>query len=150
MAGRKEEAYWDEAERLYVRKNKTAEQIAAILPVSANTLYKWRLKGGWEAKRAAALASPRDLAERMRRALDKYLITIEARADEGTLDNATFDAINKAMAAIRSVERQALDLRVMAVEVMKEFTDFLKQEDLPPGELQLIGGRIRTWFRSLE
>lgn len=150
MAGRKEEAYWDEAERLYVRKNKTAEQIAAILPVSANTLYKWRLKGGWEAKRAAALASPRDLAERMRRALDKYLITIEARADEGTLDNATFDAINKAMAAIRSVERQALDLRVMAVEVMKEFTDFLKQENLPPGELQLIGGRIRTWFRSLE
>jgi transposase-like protein len=150
MAGRKEEAYWGEAERLYVRENKTAEQIAQILPVSANTLYKWRLKGGWEAKRAAALASPRALAERMRRALEKYLITIEAKAEEGTLDNAIFDAINKAMAAIKSVERQAMDLRVMAVEVMKEFTDFLKAENLPPGELQLIGGRIRTWFRSLE
>jgi transposase-like protein len=150
MAGRKEEAYWDEAERLYVRENKTAEQIAQILPVSANTLYKWRTKGGWEGKRAAALASPRDLAERMRRALERYLATLESRAEEGVLDNATFDAINKAMAAIKAVERQALDLRVMAVEVMKEFTDFLKHENLPPGELQLIGGRIRTWFRSLE
>jgi transposase-like protein len=150
VAGRKEEAYFDEAERLYVRENKTAEQIAQVLPVSANTLYKWRTKGGWEPKRAAALASPRDLAERMRRSLEKYLIALEAKADDGVLDNATFDGINKAVAAIRSVERQALDLRVMAVEVMKEFTDFLKQADLPPGELQLIGGRIRTWFRSLE
>jgi transposase-like protein len=150
VAGRKEEAYWDEAERLFVRENKTVEQIAQILPVSANTLYKWRLKGGWEAKRAAALASPRDLAERMRRTLELYLTTIEAKAREGTLDNNTFDSINKAMAAIKGVERQALDLRVMAVEVMKEFTDFLKAENLPPGELQLFGGRIRSWFRSLE
>lgn len=150
MGGRKEEAYFAEAERLYVQQNKTPEMIAAILPVSANLVYRWKLKGDWATKRAAALASPRTLGERMRGALESYLKTIEAQAQDGRLDHATFDAINKAVAAIRAVEHQGPDPRVMAVEVMRRYTDFLKAEEIPAGELQLHGERIRAYFRSLE
>jgi hypothetical protein len=153
MSGRKEEAYFKEAERLYVKENKTPEQIAEILPVCANTAYKWSKKGGWGKKREAAqaaLASPRNIAERMWAAVEKYLAIIEGRAEDGVLDNATFDALNKAVAAIRGVERQSVDKRVMSIEVMQDFTDFLKNKDLPAGELQLIGGRVREYFRSLE
>jgi transposase len=150
MTGRKEEAYFAEAERLFVHDGKTAEEIAGILPVCANTVYKWKQKGGWEEKRRAALKSPRSLAARMRAALDVYLKSLEAQAENCVLDNATFDAINKAVAAIRGVERQEIDLGVMSVEVMRRYTDFLKAQEVPAGELQLHGERIRAYFRSLE
>lgn len=153
MAGRKEEAYFNEAERLYVKDNKTPEQIAALLPVSQNTIYKWSTKGGWGAKRAAAqaaLSSPRNIADRMWAAVETYLTLIEAKANEGVLDNATFDALNKAVAAIKGVERQSLDKRVAGVMVMQDYTDFLKSQEISPGELQTHGERIRAYFRSLE
>ena len=38
----------------------------------------------------------------------------------------------------------------MTVEVMRRYTDFLKAEEVPAGELQLHGERIRAYFRSLE
>jgi transposase-like protein len=150
MTGRKEEAYFDQAERLYCQENKTIATIAQIVPVSVNILYKWRLKGGWRAKRRANLANPRSIASRMRHTLEQYLAQIEADAEEAKLNPATFDAINKAVAAIRQVERQAVDLRVMAVEVMAVFIEWLTAQKLPQGELLLLGGRIRAWFRELE
>jgi hypothetical protein len=33
---------------------------------------------------------------------------------------------------------------------MEDFTGFLREQLGEPGELQLIGARIRAWFRSLE
>jgi len=150
MTGRKEEAYFDSAERLYCQGNKPIAAIAKLLPVSVNTLYEWRQKGGWKAKRRANLSSPRDIASRMRRTLEQYLAQIEAQAGEGQLEPAAFDAINKAVAAIRQVERQAVDLRVMAVEVMGAFIEWLKAQKLPQGELVLLGERLRAWFRELE
>jgi transposase-like protein len=150
MTGRKEEAYFEQAERLYCQENKTIAAIAGLLPVSVNTLYDWRLKGGWKAKRRANLENPRGIASRMRRTLEQYLTQIEADAGGGKLDPATFDAINKAVAAIRQVERQAVDLRVMAVEVMAAFIEWLKAQKLPQGELVLLGERLRAWFRELE
>jgi len=150
MTGRKEEAYFQQAERLYCRENKTIPAIAKILPVSVNILYKWRQKGGWKARRRANLSSPRDVASRMRRTLEQYLAQIEADAGGGQLDPAVFDDINKAVAAIRQVERQGVDLRVMAVEVMAVFIEWLKAQKLPQGELLLLGERLRAWFRELE
>jgi transposase-like protein len=150
MTGRKEEAYFEQAERLYCQENKTIAAIAALLPVSVNILYQWRLKGGWKAKRRAIQEAPRGIASRMRSTLEQYLAQIEADAGGGKLEPATFDAINKAVAAIRQVERQAVDLQVMAVEVMRAFVDWLKAQKMPQGELLLFGERIRAWFRDLE
>jgi hypothetical protein len=86
----------------------------------------------------------------MRHTLQQYLAQIEADAGEAQLNPATFEAINKAVAAIRQVERQAVDLRVMAVEVMAAFIEWLKAQKLPQGELVLMGERLRAWFRELE
>lgn len=146
MAGRKEEAYFDEAERLYVKENKTPEQIAVLLPVSQNTLYQWRTKGGWEKKRQVSLTSPRNLADKLRRILERQ---IEGLEGENAINPGAYDAIYKAFKAIEKLEK-AQDLRVLAIEVMKEFVDWLKAKELSAGELEFIGGRIRDWFRSLE
>ncbi len=146
MAGRKEEAYFDEAERLYTKENKTPEQIAEILPVCKNTVYQWRTKGGWEQKRKVALASPRGLADKLRRNLERQIENLEG---ENNLNPGAYDAIYKAFKAIEKLEK-AQDLRVLAIEVMKEFVDWLKAQDVNIGELELIGGRIRGWFKSLE
>jgi len=151
MAGRKEEAYFPEAERLYIKENLTIKQIIASgIPVCENTLYDWKKKGGWEEKRRAHLASPRDLAALMRASLDIYLKTLEEQAQKGVLDHATFDGISKAVAAIKAVERQGADIRMMSVEVMRHYTDFLNAQEIPAGELQLHGERIRAYFQSLE
>ncbi len=153
MAGRKEEAYFDQAERLYVRENKTPEQISQILPVCANTIAKWGQKGGWGKKRQAALASPRTLAEKLRIRLEGLLNELEIK--EGLTTEALLalpgisDAIYKTVCAIDKTERYQ-DLRVLAVEVMRAYTDWLRGQDLAPGELEMHGGRIRGWFRSLE
>jgi len=148
MAGRKETAYFDQAERLFVREGKTLEQLAALLPVSVTTLGKWSQKGGWGKKRAAELDSPRTLGERLRRTLEAQLTAIEG---ERELKPGDFDSIYKIFCAIQKIEKGGVDLRVMAVEVMDAFTRWLRDgAGAPPGELQMIGGRIREWFRSLE
>jgi transposase-like protein len=150
MSGEKEAAWFAESENLFVRQNLTIKEIAGALPPCENTLYKWKIKGGWDEKRRAHQTSPRDLAELMRASLHVYLKRLEANAEDGILDNATFDAINKAVAAIKGVERQGADIRVMAVEVMRRYTDFLKGEEISAGELQMHSERIRGWFASLE
>jgi transposase len=146
MAGAKEQAYFEAAERLFVQEGKTAAQIAALLPVSENTVYKWSLKGGWPQKRAAALNSPKNLGEMLRQNLERQ---VEILNGEERLNPATYDAIYKSICAIQKVER-AQDLRVIAIAVGEGFFGYLKGQDLPAGELQLIGGRFREWLRSLE
>jgi len=148
MSGRKEAAYFDLAQRLYCQENKTLEAIREHLQgeVSITTLCKWKLKGGWAAHRQAALTSPKTLAEKLRRILERQ---IEAAEAEQRLNPGAFDAIYKTFKAIEKLEK-VQDLRVLAVEAMQAFTEWLKIRELPAGELQLIGGRIREWFRSLE
>jgi hypothetical protein len=148
MTGRKEEAYFDQAERLFVREGKTPEQIAEILPVSSNTLYKWKLKGGWGDKRAAALTAPRTLGEKLRGILEDKITDLEA---EKGINPASFDAIYKAFCAIDKLEKSQ-DLRVLATVVMGKYADFLRapEQQLAAGELQLHGERMRAFFKSLE
>jgi transposase len=146
MAGRKEEAYFNEAERLYVQENKTAEQIAQLLPVSQTTIYKWSDKGGWGKKRELALTAPKDMAGRLRRNLIQQ---IEALESESRLDAGAYDSIYKTFLLLEKLEK-AHDPRVMAVAVMQDYTVFLKGQEISPGELQLHGERIRAYFRSLE
>jgi transposase-like protein len=150
MSGRKEDKHYDLAERLYIEERKTIAAIAQTLPVSRNTLYRWCVKGGWKARRRAHFSSPREIGGRMRRALEHYLAQIDKEADGGVLEPRHFDAINKAVVAIKAIERQAIDIRVMAIEVMGRFTEWLKAQKIGPGELTLFGERFRAWFRELE
>jgi hypothetical protein len=153
MTGRKEEAYYDEARRLYVKENKTVAQIAGLLhnTVSENTLYKWAKKGDWGRERAACLTNPRDIAEWLRQTLNDQMEALRAAAQRNpTLINAgLYDAIYKVVLTIEKLEKSQ-DLKTAATVVMEKYRDFLKDLDLAPGELQMHSGRMREFFRSLE
>jgi hypothetical protein len=82
----------------------------------------------------------------MRRNLERQIEELEG---ENRLNPAAYDAIYKAFMAIEKLER-AQDLRVIGVEVMQQFTGWLKGQKIPASELQAMGERIRAWFRSLE
>lgn len=146
MTGRKEEAYFNEAERLYVQENKTPEQIAALLPVSQNTIYKWSIKGGWGKKRELALTAPKDMAGRLRANLIRQIEDLES---EKRLEPGAYDSIYKTFLLLEKLEK-AHDRRAIGVAVMQDYTDFLKAQEITPGELQMHGERIRAYFRSLE
>lgn len=149
MAGGKETLYWDEVKRLFVREMKTPEQIAEQLkPVggpSANTIYKWRDKGGWLEERKALLGNPRSLAEEMRQDLEEKVKLL--RATKG-LNPADYDALYKIVLAIEKLERSQ-DLPTVALMVMEEFFKFLKAGEVSPGELLIISNHSQAWFRSL-
>lgn len=56
----KKQEYAKEAERLYVEKHMTLQEISEKLPVGHSTLRKWSSEGGWAAKRKEALAGMED------------------------------------------------------------------------------------------
>ncbi|MGA7579157.1 MAG: hypothetical protein ACLQUW_13055 [Desulfobaccales bacterium] len=147
MTGPKESIYFNEAERLFVMENRTPEQIAEILPICQNTIYKWSLKGGWPKKREASLASPRSLAEKLRRYLERQ---IEALEGESRLNPAAYDAIHKTYCTIEKLEREVQDLRPQAIVAMNGFVSWLNDQPLSADERRHIATLIRGWFRSLE
>jgi hypothetical protein len=143
----KEHSYLTQAERLFVHEGRTLEEITTRLSVDLATLLDWQNKGEWDRKRSAILANPENLAERLRLALGKMLAALENGEE---LDPKAFDTIAKAATAIKNLDRGGYDLKVAGLKVMEDFTGFLKEQLEEPGELQLIGSRIRAWFRSLE
>lgn len=116
MTGRKEEAYFNEAERLYVQENRTPEQIAGLLPVSQNTIYKWSLKGAWGKKRELALTAPKDMAGRLRQNLIRQIEDLES---EKRLDPGAYDSIYKTFLLLEKLEK-AHDRRAIGVVVMQD------------------------------
>ena len=151
MVGRLERLYFDTAEQMYVKEGKSLTNIAQLLPekVSVTTLGKWAAKGGWVAKQTAYQASHRDLAQELRELLKDQMA--EIRANKGKLTPGDLDAIYKNLCAIDKIEKGACDLKVMAVEVMKEFTRWLREvAQAPVHELQLMRQRLGEFFNYLE
>ncbi len=153
MSGRKEEAYYDEARRLYTKENKTVEQIVELLhgAVCQNTIYKWAKKGEWGRERAAALTNPRDIAEWLRQTLNNQMEALQAEAQKNptVINPGMFDAIYKTVLTIEKLEKSQ-NLRAAALGVMEKYGDFLRNLDLAPGELETHKGRMGEFFRSLE
>jgi hypothetical protein len=147
LGGPRKPSYLSQAEHLFVHEARTLEEIITRLPVDRTTLLDWRSKGEWDRKRSAILANPENLAERLRLALGKMLAAMENGEE---LDPKAFDTIAKAATAVKNLDRGGYDLKVAGLKVMEEFTGFLKEQPGDPGDLQLIGSRIRAWFRSLE
>ena len=147
MGGHGENSFQNRAERLFVQEGCTLAEIASRLSMDLTTLLRWQKKGEWERKRSALLANPENLAERLRLALGKMLDDLENGEE---LDPKAFNSIAKAATAVKNLDRGGYDLKLAGLKVMEEFTRFLKEQLGDPGELQLIGSRIRAWFRSLE
>ncbi len=153
MSGRKEEAYYEEARRLYVRENKTMEQIVELLhgAVSQNTLYAWSKKGEWGRERAAALTSPRDIAEWLRQTLQGQMEALQAEAAKNPLvmNPGLYDAIYKTVLTIEKLEKTE-NVRAAAIVVLGQYGEFLRSRELPPGELQMHSSRLAEFFENLK
>ncbi|MGA8572662.1 MAG: hypothetical protein ACLP7A_07985 [Desulfobaccales bacterium] len=147
MDGPRENSFPNRAERLFVQEGRTLEEISSRLKVDLTTLLGWQKKGEWDRKRSALLANPENLAERLRLALGKMLDALENGEE---LDPKAFNSIARAATAVKNLDRGDYDLKAAGLKVMEDFTRFLKEHLGDPEELQLIGARIRAWFRSLE
>jgi hypothetical protein len=148
VAGRKEELFFNEAERLYVA-GYTLDTIREHLPepVSLPTLSRWKDKGGWGEKRRQALASLRNVADILMEVLEEKIVAL--RQERG-LNAGDFDAIAKATASIERLKKGAYDLRTVAVEVMGKFTEWLRKNLTDQEELNLVAKKLQAWFKSLE
>jgi hypothetical protein len=145
MTGRKESVYFLEAEQLFVIRNRLPEEIASQLGLGLSTVHKWKKKGGWEAKRKAALTNPHNLAEQLTLALHNQMARLNIAED---FTSADADFVCKTLAAIRRIERQA-DPRATAITATEDFFNWLKMQEVSPEELQLFGARFRAWLRTL-
>ncbi|MGA7577840.1 MAG: hypothetical protein WBW52_06745 [Desulfobaccales bacterium] len=147
MDGPRENSVPKWAERLFVQEGRTLAEISSRHQVDLTTLLRWQKEGEWDRKRSALLANPEILAERLRLALGKMLDALENGED---LDPKAFNSIARAATAVKNLDRGDCDLKAAGLKVMEDFTRFLKEQLGDPEELQLIGARIRAWFRSLE
>ena len=142
----KRDLYYDQAEKLFCEAHKSIEQIAEILPVTAKTLYEWKQYGDWTTRKKAYLASRRNVADILREKLEEKIGLL----DGSGITAADTDEIAKIAATIDRMERQAYDLRTVAVEVMERFGRYLRASIQDPGELKTISGHIQGFFEWLE
>jgi hypothetical protein len=159
VAGRKETAYFDQAERLYVVEGKTFAQIIAALvgQVSERSLSNWKEKGGWEAKRRQFMASQRDPLAIAREVQVSLMEAIDGRrqAEDYVTAAKLLNGLGQVNATIRRLESQQYDKRAICLEAMRHFVDWLKSEspikadpDDLSGQERLIGGFLQYLERA--
>lgn len=119
------DAYGEEAEQLFVEKGLSLTEIARILPVSVQTLVKWKKAKGWDKKRARFLAQPVTITDKLRELLELRLNRMFEKMDRGEeVTDAEIDGITKLISSIKKVERE-VDLTATAPMLMKEFSMYL-------------------------
>jgi len=117
------------------------------LPVSAPTLSRWSLKGGWKEKRKAALASSRTAAEALEELLNQR---IEAMIVAGEFNARQADEVAKISAILERMKKGSYSVRAAAVQVMRRFTEWLRLDTQNKATIQLISEKIQGWFTFLE
>lgn len=161
MAGPKERAYFDLAERCYVQDGKTLAQVSEALmgQVSERTISDWKDKGAWEDKRRQFLASQRDPLAIARDLYISLMLAIDARRQAEDFDTAAklLDGLGKINATIRRLESQQYDKRAICLEAMRHFVDWLKGDEKSPvkddpkalaGQERLITGFLQYLERA--
>lgn len=79
----KKEAYFADAERLYVVEQFSLQRIASELMLNFKTVLSWKQEGGWEEKRLEFLKSKQMFHEEMYKFARKLMHSIEVDIDNG-------------------------------------------------------------------
>ncbi|MCX5891946.1 MAG: hypothetical protein NTW80_03075, partial [Deltaproteobacteria bacterium] len=122
------------------------KEIAALLPVTLQTLKRWHSEGQWEEKRRLVPVSPRWLGEALKGILREKTGNLLAKGD---LKPPELDELSKIITLIDRLCSQGLDIRAAALEVMDRFGEFLRSL-VDQEELQRISHRVEEFFRKLE
>lgn len=134
--------YGIQAERLFVEEGKGPEEISAALRTifgavapSANSIYKWRDKYNWEAKRRAFRSGPQGAVASLESALPKMAATLEelihkAEPSSNFVQEAArvIDGISKLTKSISSI-RKEMDPLGAIVFVMGQFSSFILEKE---------------------
>lgn len=131
-----------QAERLFVEEGKGPEEISAALKKlfgtnapSANSVYQWRDKYSWEAKRKAFRTGPQGALASMESALPKMTTTLEelitrAAPNSNFIQEAArvIDSISKLTKSILSTRKEADPLGAV-VFTMGKFSEYILENE---------------------
>ena len=142
----KRNLYWEDAQSLFLA-GKDLEEIQGLLPVALLTLKQWHQEGQWEEKRRQVPVSPRWLGEALKGILREKAGRLIIKGD---LKTQELDELTKIVTLIDRLCTQGWDMRAAALEVMDQFSDFLRRWVTDQEELKRISYRVQEFFRQLE
>lgn len=138
------EAYYSEAERLYVKEGKTQREIAELLGISEKTISQWSAKGEWVRKRREYLTSTRTgPVEKLKARFAKLL----EETDE--LNSKKTDEMYKIRLLIDRMEG-GYDIKGATIEVMDRFTTFIRQREADKGFIERLMNHVHAFFEEVK
>jgi len=138
----KRSLYFDLAERMFVREQRTLVEIAARVRVHKNTLGKWRIEGAWDRKREQYQGSQIGYIERLERLRAQALEEFEKDRSAAAMDKlAKLDAM-----VLRA--NKPIDIRSATIEVMDRYASFLKR--CHPELVEATSLVLREFFAEVE
>ena len=139
----KRDAYYLDAQSLFVCENKTLREITKLIPVSGHTLSNWKIEGNWDEKRKDFCATNEGVIPDILKQLSELVREIKERGYRAGDAKELVMLVN----AISKL-RDGRDIRGSAVAVMKRFAQFA--HDRYPERTEDFAGIIREFMSSLE
>ncbi len=138
MPEEKYTTYGEDARRLYVEENKSAKEIAQLLPVCEKTLSEWINGYRWkEERRKARLQTQSDEAT-VKQIMRKFLAELSDK-QPNQITPADLDKVSKLSSTLRTIQSM-LDPKAATVFVMKRFMEFVagKNKELHQSLLTVV------------
>ncbi len=121
--------YYNEAERLYLYDNLSADEIYKQLNISRRTVYYWKEKFNWDKKRAEKLKNKetmsKDLLEFIRKLMKKIATDLENKVP---VNQALFYSLNnllKCMPDLQKYETEVKNFKEPKDDIFSE--EFIKE-----------------------
>ena len=133
-----------EAEQLYVKDDKTLQEIATMFGLSIQTVSRWKIKGGWRDKRKKYRGSARGTIELLEEVLRGKVEELRGMAADEITQNHT-DALVKLVASISKLKKED-DIRVQAITVISELTKFISKREYAEDEKELFTKLFQEFF----
>lgn len=144
---RKEAIYYEPARDLFVKKNKNLREISEIIPVSPQTLSKWKADGDWDREKKAYLTSPQGAVEILKEVL--LLKTEEIRGMTASeIDAGTLDSLAKLVAMITRLEKEA-DPLAQTIFVFEKFSGFVREKERDSEKIDWISKMMQGFFENV-
>ncbi|GAB62663.1 MAG: hypothetical protein DWB56_14840 [Candidatus Jettenia sp.] len=137
------EAYYDEAERLYVKEGKTQREISELLGISEKTVSLWSVKGDWVRKRKEYLVSTRTgPVEKLKMRFAKLL------EDTDDIDAKKTDEMYKIKLLIEKME--GYDVKGAVIDVMDRFATFIRQKEPDQEFIERLKKHTHAFFEEIK
>ena len=135
--------YGERARALYV-SGKSCATIAKLLPVSVQTVRRWKRIYEWD-------KDIKEIPAHTPRAVDilRKLLDFKIRSLDENMTTANVDEIVKITTSIERLEKGGVDLYGASLEIMDRYVEHLKQV-LAPDELNIQVQLIRSFFERIE